>query len=97
MDINLNDIATLLALLVSLVSIGGVVFGAGRLVEAVNHLQQTVETLRGVLQDVIRDLREQERFSERVDERLGHHARRIDRIQEEASENSEDIREAAAS
>lgn len=78
-----NTIAAAVALVVSLTSIGALVFASGRFVEAVEGLRSVVVELKQMVKEVTRDLRNVERFQSRADERLSDHDRRIGRIEEE--------------
>lgn len=81
-----QEIATMIALVTSLISILGVAFGAGRIVQVVDGLRQAVTELKEVIQAVISDLREVEQMSARTDERLSSHSRRLERLDKEIGE-----------
>lgn len=63
-------------------SIGSLVFGAGRAIEALDNLKLTLSDLRKVIKEATLDLREMERFASRVDEKLDNHDMRITRLEE---------------
>lgn len=77
-----NTIAAAVALIVSLTSIGALVFASGRFVEAVEGLRSVVVELKQMVKEVTRDLRQVERFQGRADERLSDHDRRLDHIED---------------
>lgn len=72
----------IVALIGSFMSIGSLVFGAGRAIEALDNLKLTLSDLRKVIKEATLDLREMERFASRVDEKLDNHDMRITRLEE---------------